>query len=67
MGIVLLVFGVALLIAAWRAQDRTTRIAMVVFAALNLLAFADMAASRHEYTWKLAPPDDGAPEPAWRR
>jgi hypothetical protein len=67
MGFVLLFFGITLLFVAWRAEDRATRIAMLLFAALNLFAFADMAISRHEYTWKLAPPEEGPPEPAWRR
>lgn len=67
MGLVMLFFGVCLLVAAWRAEDRSTRIAMLLFAALNLVAFGHMLATGHEYTWKLAPADDGPPEPAWRR
>jgi len=67
MGSVMLFFGAALLIAAWRAQDRATRIAMLLFAALNLASFGHLLATQHEYTWHLAPPDDTPPEPAWRR
>jgi hypothetical protein len=67
MGSVMLFFGAALLLVAWRAEDRATRIAMLLCAALNLAAFAHMLADRHDYTWKLAPNDPGQFEPGWRR
>jgi len=67
MGSVMLFFGLCLLVAAWRTHDRTARIAFLLFAAINLAAFGHMLATRHPYTWQLAPPDDEVPEPAWRR
>lgn len=67
MGLVMLFFGMTLLIVAWRAHNRATRIAMLLFAALNLASSGHMLATRHPHTWHLAPPDDGPPEPAWRR
>jgi hypothetical protein len=67
MGSVILFFGVALLVVAWRAQDKATRYFMLAAALLNLLSFAHMLATGHEHTWKLAPPSEEAEDPAWRR
>ena len=67
MGLVMLFFGICLLVAAHRTIDRSARIAFLLFAALNLLAFLHMVATRHEHTWRLAPPEDDPPEPNWRR
>lgn len=67
MGNVILFFGMALLIVAWRAHDKATRYFMLTAALLNLLSFAHMLATRHEHTWKLAPALKEETETAWRR
>lgn len=67
MGGVVLFFGVACALVAWRTDDRDLRIGMLIGAALNLIAFAHMLATGFDFTWQLLPPDDGPLEPAWRR
>jgi hypothetical protein len=65
MAFVFLTLAIGLAIAAWRAQEKITRLWCLGCCVLNAVAAIHIVASNHEYAWKLMP-NDGSYEPAYR-
>jgi hypothetical protein len=67
MGLLFAAYAAGLALIALRQPPGRLRWWLLAFAALNAAALGAMLLEDDPFLWRLMAPDEGAPEPAWRR